>query len=226
MGGLFASYVALLVYGSYFIQSNFFVKSLCKSSTDKKQIAITFDDGPMKDFTPKVLNILKAENVPAAFFLIGKNIYGNEAIVKRMIAEGHVIGNHSYEHGFWFSLQSKNKMISDAQKCDAAIKEVTGLSPRLFRPPYGVTNPMVAQLIKQQHYHSIGWSVRTYDTGAKSAEHLLQKTLKNLSAGDIILFHDWGQHTIGILSGFIRQARGRGFEFVRVDEMLNVKAYC
>lgn len=222
---LLVSYVVLLVYGSYFIQSNFFVKSLCKGDTGKKQIAITFDDGPMKDFTPKVLDILKTEKVPAAFFLIGRNIQGNEELVKRMIAEGHVIGNHSFEHGFWFSLQSKSKMISDAEKCDTAIKEVTGLQPKLFRPPYGVTNPMVAQLIKQRNYHSIGWSVRTYDTNAKSAEGLLQKTLKNLCAGDVILFHDWGQHTIGMLSEFISQARKRGFEFVRVDELLNIKAY-
>jgi peptidoglycan/xylan/chitin deacetylase (PgdA/CDA1 family) len=179
----------------------------------------------MRNFTPQVLDILKAENVPAAFFLIGKNIQGNEDLVKRLVNEGHVIGNHSFEHGFWFSLQNKKKMAEDARKFERAICSLTGYLPKLYRPPYGVTNPMVAAMIKERGYHSIGWSVRTYDTKATSAQALLKKSLKNLSNGDVVLFHDWAPYTIGILSDFIHQSRKKGFEFVRVDELFNVEAY-
>jgi peptidoglycan/xylan/chitin deacetylase (PgdA/CDA1 family) len=219
------SYLLLIAYGSYFIQSNFFIKALSHGSKEHKAIAITFDDGPMKDFTPRLLDLLKAENVPAAFFLIGKNIAGNEALVKRMVDEGHVIGNHSYSHTYWFSLNSGNNMLRDLQLCDEEIIRVTGKKPKFFRPPYGVTNPMVKSAVEKGNYDCIGWSIRTYDTNAKSAAQLLQKSLKKLSNGDIVLFHDWGQFTIGILSAFIKEAQARGFEIVRVDDLLNTKAY-
>ncbi len=222
---LLLGYLLLLFYGSYFIQSDFFLRSLWKGSKNRKAIAITFDDGPVKDFTPRLLDLLKCENIPAAFFLIGKSIEGNEALVKRMVDEGHVIGNHSYSHTYWFSLNKSETMFSDMKKCDDEIFRVTGKRPKFFRPPYGVINPMVKNAIEKGSYACIGWSIRTYDTNAKSAEQLLQKSLKNLSNGDIVLFHDWGQFTIGILSAFIKEAQAHGFEIIRVDELLNTKAY-
>ncbi|MFN8323941.1 MAG: polysaccharide deacetylase family protein [Chitinophagales bacterium] len=218
-------YLLAAFFGSYFIQFNYFLHSYCHGSRNKKEIAITFDDGPFSNFTPQVLDILNREKVPVAFFLIGKNISGNEAVVNRMVAEGHLIGNHSYRHGFWFSLQNIKAMNEDLQLCDEEIKKVTGLQPQLFRPPYGVTNPGIAKVIQQRNYHSIGWSIRTYDTGAKSAEALLNKSLKNLSSGDVVLFHDWGPYTIGILSDFIKQAHALGFKIVRIDELFGIKAY-
>ena len=218
-------YLLLLAYGSYFIQSDFFLRSLWIGSEERKAISITFDDGPMKEFTPRLLDLLKSENISASFFLIGKNIAGNEGLVKRMIDEGHVIGNHSYSHTYWFSLNNSTNMLNDLKKCDDEIIRVTGKRPKFFRPPYGVINPMVKKAIEKGNYDCIGWSIRTYDTNAKSVEALLQKSLKNLSNGDIILFHDWGQHTIGILSAFIKEVRARGFEIVGVDELLKTKAY-
>ncbi|MES2620823.1 MAG: polysaccharide deacetylase family protein, partial [Bacteroidota bacterium] len=197
---LLLAYIAILVYGSYFIQSNFFISSLWKGSRERKTIAITFDDGPMNEFTPKVLDTLKEWKVPAAFFVIGKNIQGNEGIVKRIDNEGHLIGNHSFSHTYWFSLNNRENIFKDLKQCDEEIFRVIGKKPKFFRPPYGVTNPMVASATAKGNYNCIGWSIRTYDTNAKSREGLLQKSLKNLGNGDIILFHDWGQHTIGILS--------------------------
>lgn len=222
---LLLAYLAVLFYGSYFIQSGFFIRSLWKGSSERKAIAITFDDGPMIEFTPKVLDILKELKVPASFFLIGKNIQSNEELVKRIDSEGHLLGNHSYSHTYWFSLNNSETIFNDLKHCDEEILRVTGKKPKFFRPPYGVTNPMVAKATAKGNYDCIGWSIRTYDTNAKSREGLLTKSLKNLGNGDIILFHDWGQHTIGILSDFIREVRARGFEIVRVDELLNTKPY-
>src|SRR5688500_2103537 len=92
---LLLAYLSILVYGSCFIQSDYFSRSLWQGSSERKAIAITFDDGPIKDFTPKVLDILKEQKAPASFFMIGKNIKGNDEIVKRIDSEGHLIGNHS-----------------------------------------------------------------------------------------------------------------------------------
>ncbi len=219
------AYLLVVFYGSYFIQSGFFIRSHWRGDSGKKSIALTFDDGPMQAFTPQLLDLLKKEQVPALFFLIGKNIAGNEALVKRMVAEGHTLGNHSYSHTYWFSLNKADTILQDLQQCDDEIERVTGKKPRLFRPPYGVTNPMVAAAVKKGNYQSIGWSIRTYDTNAKSAEQLLQKSLKNLRNGDIILFHDWGKYTIGMLPDFIKEARARGFELVAADKLLNINAY-
>lgn len=218
-------YLLILFLGSYFIRLRYFTDSLCHGKRDIKEIAITFDDGPMKDFTPALLDLLHSEQVPASFFLIGENIEGNESLLHRMVSEGHLIGNHSFTHGFWFSIQGREKMIADLKKCDEVIQRETGLKPKLFRPPYGVTNPTIARVIAAQNYHSIGWSLRTYDTVAKSPEQLLQSTLKKLQNGDIILFHDWGPHTLGILSAFIREAKARGYHFVRLDALLGVNPY-
>lgn len=222
---LLLCYLLLLFYGSYFIQSDFFIRSFWKGDGNRKAIAITFDDGPMKDFTPRLLDLLQREKVPAAFFLIGKNIVGNESLVKRMVDDGHIIGNHSYSHTYWFSLNSSINMLSDLKKCDEEILRVTGKYTKLFRPPYGVINPMVKGAIEKGNYKCIGWSIRTYDTNVKSAELLLQKALKNLSNGDIILFHDCGKFTIGILSDFIKEVRARGFEIIGVDELLGIDSY-
>ncbi len=222
---LYVFYLLTAFWGTYFIQLNYFLISKCKGSRSKKEIAITFDDGPMKEFTPAILNILKKESTPAAFFLIGKNISGNEELVKQMNKDGHLVGNHSFEHGFWFSLSGKKNMTADLKKCDDEIERAIGKRPKFFRPPYGVTNPWIAKVIQRGSYESIGWSVRTYDTVSKSKKALLQKSLKKIENGDVILFHDWGKHTVGILSDFIREVRARDFKIVRLDELLETNAY-
>ncbi len=219
------TYLSVSAYGSYFIQANYFVDTLHHGDRQQKKIALTFDDGPQPVFTSKVLDILKEKNVPALFFLIGQNIAANESDVRRMVAEGHVIGNHSYSHNYWFSLKSADNMVADIKLCDEEIQRVCGKKPQLFRPPYGVTNPMVARAIKLGNYTGIGWSLRSYDTNAKEAEGLLNKILSNIKNGDVILLHEWGKHTTAILPELIDKSRKLGFEFVRADELLGVQAY-
>ena len=219
------AYLAVSAYGSYFIQSNYFVEVLHHGNRKQKKIALTFDDGPQPVFTSKVLDILKEKNVPALFFLIGQNISGNESDVRRMYVEGHVIGNHSFSHNYWFSLKRTDNMLADIKLCDEEIQRAIGRTPKLFRPPYGVTNPMVAKAIKLGNYTGIGWSLRSYDTNAKEADRLLNKILFNIKNGDVILLHEWGKHTVAILPELIDKSRKLGFEFVRADELLGVQAY-
>jgi peptidoglycan-N-acetylglucosamine deacetylase len=215
----------IIALGSYFIRLNYFVTSFNHGPRDKKEIALTFDDGPMNDFTPAVLDVLQREKVPALFFLIGKNIAGNEVLLQRMQSDGHAVGNHSYSHNYWFSLKPKMEMLEDVKKCDAEIERVLQKKPRLFRPPYGVTNPMVAFAIEKGGYTSIGWSLRTYDTNAKQRDELLAKSLHKLRNGDVVLFHDWGRFTATILPQFIQAARAKGFKFVRADKLMGVEVY-
>ena len=100
-------YKALIIYGSANIQFNFYSKVYCSSNTEEKVIAITFDDGPNAEHTPKVLSILAEENVPATFFVIGKNIQGNENLIKEIDAAGHTLGIHTFSHSFFIDFKSK-----------------------------------------------------------------------------------------------------------------------
>ncbi|PZF74170.1 polysaccharide deacetylase family protein [Taibaiella soli] len=220
---LLVVYVHLLVLGSIYIRWNFYFKSY-HSGKDKKQIALTFDDGPAAN-TAAILDILKAQNVPAAFFSIGKNAAANPELVKRWQTEGHVIGNHSYNHGFNFDWQSAKTMQAEIVQTNNTIASVIGKKPKLFRPPYGVTNPNLAKAVHRSGMHSIGWSLRSFDTKAKDADLLLKKILSQLKGGDIILLHDSMDVTRQILTPLITEARKKGFIFARVDKMLDLEAY-
>jgi len=215
---VFLLYIIILVAGSIFIRLNFYLISRNRLTLNhipenaRKKVAITFDDGPSA-YTGMILDLLKAENVTATFFLIGKNIMGNELILKRMQEEGHSIGNHSYGHGFNFDWQSSRAMQEEIEKTSRIIYQTTGNPVTLFRPPYGVTNPNLAKAIKQSGMQSVGWSLRSMDTVAKSEQKLLHKILSRIKDGDIILMHDSCSITAGIMPQLIMELKQRNYEF-------------
>jgi peptidoglycan-N-acetylglucosamine deacetylase len=218
-------YSLILFYGSYYVGSNFFMKVLCRANTTAMQIAISFDDGPAHEYTPEILQVLKSNNVPAVFFCIGKNIAGNEALLKQIIAEGHIIGNHSFSHHFWFDLFSTKKMMADVQMMSATVKDITGTEPKLFRPPYGVTTPNMKTVMQQGGFTAIGWNIRSLDTVIKEEDKLFQKINDLLQPGAIVLLHDTSKTTLSVLPRFIAAARSKGYEFVRADKLLNIVPY-
>ena len=218
-------YITALAYGSYNVRSNFYVKTISSAKIPQKQIAISFDDGPTTAYTPQILQILKENDVKAAFFCIGKRVEENETILKQVYEEGHMIGNHSYSHDLWFDLFSSKKMHEDLQMMNAATEKAIGKKPRLFRPPYGVTNPNLKKAIQQGKYTAIGWNIRSMDTVIKDAQKLLVKVTASLKPGAVVLFHDTSKSTLDILSTFIKQARENGYEIVRLDKLLNLEPY-
>lgn len=218
-------YSLILFYGCYYIGSNFFIKVICSADTNKKQIAISFDDGPAQSFTPEILELLKRHNIKAAFFCIGKRIVGNEELLLHLHNENHIIGNHSYSHHFWFDLFSTKKVIADLQLMNAITKAVIGEQPKLFRPPYGVLNPNIKKAIINGNYTPIGWSVRSMDTVIDNEKKLLKKISNSLKPGAIFLFHDTSQITLNILPLFIQYVKENGYEIVRLDKMLNLQVY-
>jgi peptidoglycan/xylan/chitin deacetylase (PgdA/CDA1 family) len=218
-------FLAAAIYGSYFIGAAYFLESKCRGVNSGTAVALSFDDGPVNNGTAQILDVLKREKVQAAFFVIGKNIVGREDLLRRIDAEGHVIGNHSYSHNFWFSVKSGREMVEDLKKCDESVFGTIGKRMKLFRPPYGVTNPMVSYAVSKGNYTSIGWSVRTFDTGSITRNDLLNRTLEKLGGGDIILLHDWGKHTAEILPELINGIRAKGFVIVRPDILLDIPVY-
>lgn len=218
-------YSLLLFYGCIYLSAGFFIKTWCAAKTYKKQIAISFDDGPAQQFTPQLLDLFAQEKIEAAFFCIGNRIAGKEALLKRADAEGHLVGNHSHTHHAMFDLYASSRMLADLQQMDAEAERVLGKRPRLFRPPYGVINPNLRNAIEKGGYYTVGWSVRSFDTVAKNENQLLQKVVKGIRPGAVFLFHDHCAITLAILPRFIKEVKEQGYEFVRLDKLLNLPPY-
>lgn len=182
-------YPLFLIYGSIFIQSDFYFKSVSKLS-NPKAILLTFDDGPDPELTPQILELLDDYDRKAIFFLIGEKAKKYPELVKEIHKRGHSIGNHSYTHEKWFDIRSSAIMTKELEQTNSVLENSIGEKVAYFRPPYGVTNPNLKKAIKNTKLKSIGWSFRSLDTGKQSAEQISERIEKEIKGGDILLFHD------------------------------------
>lgn len=208
-------FVSDLVLGAIYIERNFYITSINHLPENKqKQLCLTFDDGPHAEVTPRILDILKEKQVPAVFFVIGKNMAGNEDVIGRLHAEGHQIGNHSFSHSATFDLKSAGATLEEIQQTTQRIESLIPIKVKWFRPPYGVTNPNLARAVKRSGLQSIGWNLRSLDTVAKSKEQLLAKLLDRSAPGSIVLLHDRCTITAEVLTDYIDECKRRGYTFV------------
>ena len=212
--GIFLVVAAFLFYASFNISSGVYLKAFCRMSANEKQIALTFDDGPHPEHTPQVLDVLKQYNVKATFFIIGERIAGNETVLKRMLAEGHQIGNHSFSHKNTFPLLGAKRMAADLLQCEQAIVRATGYQPKWFRPPFGVTNPNVAKAVRIRGYKVAGWSIRSLDTVKSGKDKVVRRIIAHLHPGAVVLLHDHLPNTPYVVEQVIRQAKEKGYSFV------------
>jgi len=218
-------YLALIIYGSAIIQANFFAHAYCYAEVSEKEIALSFDDGPNREYTPKVLSLLAQYNTPATFFVIGKNIQGNEDILKQIGAEGHSIGNHSYTHSFFVDFKSLRGFKNELNQTAETVFKIIGKRLKLFRPPYGVTTPNLARASNALNYSIIGWSIRLFDTTADTSQEITRRVQTQIKPGAIILFHDTSDKTIEVLKQTLDYAKENGFKIVSIEQLLKIKAY-
>lgn len=218
-------YSLIQAYGSIILSAEFFIDVKSSGQKNSNQVALTFDDGPVPGKTEMILEILDRYKITATFFCIGNRVKTNPALLNAIHSKGHLVGNHSYWHGKLFDLQTSAAINKELEDTNQVIFEALGVKPQFFRPPYGVTNPMVASAIRKGGYKTIGWSVRSLDTVIKDSEKLFKKVSSAVKGGDIILFHDFSDSTIQILPRLIEHIQKNGLRIVRVDELLNEKAY-
>lgn len=218
-------YVGVLVWGSIRVSSQFYMPVICSGKKDARQIAISFDDGPLPEYTAAILDSLAAASAPACFFCIGKRVEQYPELASRIVEQGHIIANHSYSHHALFDLYSPGRMKEELEQTNRLIYTATKRKPTYFRPPYGVTNPNLAKAVKKTGMTTIGWNIRSLDTVAKDQEKLLEKLLKELRPGAIILFHDTMAITAAILPEFLQGVKARGYEIVPIDQLINEDAY-
>lgn len=210
---------------SFPIRANFYLKSIHKGlDNNEKTISLTFDDGP-NEKTAIILDILKKYNVKATFFLVGENIIKHQKLVERINNEGHIIGNHSWNHSYSLTIIPSAMVKKNLQKNNRLIADIIGKSPLYFRPPAGITNPGSAKAIKHLGMHSIGWSIRSYDTVIKDVEKCLNRIISKISGNDILLLHDTCKYAEPLLNKLLPWLSENGIKVVPIDEHIKLNAY-
>ncbi len=189
---------------------------ISKTAGTPKYIALTFDDGPSRKYTPILLDGLKERGVHATFFLMGKNIEGKEDIVKRMSEEGHLIGNHSYEHVQLTKVGAK-AVCEAVEHTQEQIEAITGKRPEYIRPPYGDWNEELEEKIGMA---PVLWSLDSMDWKLKDTGKIIHQVLKDVKDGDIILLHDIFPSSVEAALELIDILQKEGYVFVTADELL------
>lgn len=217
---IFLCYALVCSIASFNICWNFYTKAICKCRQGSNNtIFITFDDGPDRYETPLILDVLKKHNIRAAFFVIGNKAGQHPELLKRMHDEGHVVGNHSFDHANFFPLKSRRTIINEIEKTQRIINSAAAGNALFFRPPFGVTNPMIAAAVKKMGLVTVGWSLRSFDTVIKNNDKLLDRLLKRTHNGAIVLFHDRIKGMHFVLDKYIKALKTRQYRFETLDKL-------
>jgi len=170
----------------------FFSEIIKGCKTKEKTVVLTFDDGPQPVFTSRILDLLENHNVKAAFFLSGNKINDNKEIVKRMIREGHELCNHAYSHSDLL-FKSAKFIKAEITSTDQQIIACGGIESRFFRPPFGRFNLSLYHTLKQMKKKLILWNIPTHDYKTADPHKIVQRVLRRLKPGGIIVLHDAGK---------------------------------
>jgi len=191
--------------------------------TSKPVLALTFDDGPHPELTPRLLDILRAEGVRATFYVVGKNVEAYPDIARRIVAEGHEIANHSWSHPALTGLGAA-RLNQEIENTNAVIERVTGRRPTNMRPPYGALSERVRRSIINDHkLDIILWSVDPLDWKRPGASVVTQRLVEGARPGAIMLAHDIHPGTIEAMPGTIAQLKAKGYGFATVSQLLAMR---
>lgn len=187
-------------------------------------IALTFDDGPHVTNTPRLLNMLRERNIKATFFVVGKCAQEYPHLVRRILAEGHEIGNHTWTHRSLPTL-SEASAHDELMKTAKAVEDASGYHIRLMRPPYGATSLRVKKMCYDEFgYPTILWDVDPFDWKRPGASIVKNRILAGTRPGSIILCHDIHQQTIDAMPDTLDTLLSKGYRFVTVSQLLNMDA--
>lgn len=195
-----------------------------KISSKNKAIALTFDDGPVPEWTPQILDILKKNNIKATFFMLGRNLQNNPELGKKVVAEGHAVANHTWHH--WYHKMDAVTAAKEIDDTTALIYKVTGVKTSIFRPPGGFLNNGVVDYAKKKNYFIAMWSADSIDYNRPAVDKLVKNVLINARPGGMVLMHDAGgdrSSTVKALPIIINNLKKQGYQFVTVPELLEME---
>lgn len=190
------------------------------------QVALTFDDGPDLHYTPQILTILRREHVKATFFIVGTQAIRYPEMLRRIVKEGHTIGNHSFDHPNLFQVSS-NEVVREILFTDRTIRRITGIHTPWFRAPYGNVNTTILNQLLRMGYRAVNWSVDSTDWRSLSSTQVQHNILTHVHPGAIILQHCSAfppenlSGTVAALPEIISALRHQGYELVTIPKLLN-----
>lgn len=226
LGGAAAATAGAMAWGAYNPRSRLF-GPVIRSGPREPVAYLTFDDGPNPQATDAILEVLDREQVPAAFFMVGRFVERLPALARRVAAAGHEIGNHTWSHRK-LHLQSPTRIRDELARTSEILGIVTGRRPRFFRAPHGYRNPWVSQTVTRLGLHTVGWSLGVWDSARPGASVIRERVGRHLRPGAILLLHDGDGYdpegnrlqTAEALPGIIADARAAGFTFGRLERLL------
>jgi peptidoglycan/xylan/chitin deacetylase (PgdA/CDA1 family) len=182
-------YIVLCVAASFFPRSNFFLPVISRGNTGKNLVALTFDDGPAQPTTRQILELLDKYSVGATFFVSGANALKHPEIIREIIARGHAIGNHSFNHNPFLMLGSYNYLYQEIFRTQEVLEKM-GINALAFRPPVGIISPKLPLVMDKLGMFCVTFNCRAFDAGNRRIKNLGSRILKKVKADDIILLHD------------------------------------
>jgi peptidoglycan-N-acetylglucosamine deacetylase len=203
---------------------------LCSVRIKEKKIALTFDDGPNPEYTPLLLTRLAEYRVSATFFLIGRNLKRHPEIGRRIVQEGHEVGNHTYNHGI-LPLLSNSSVRNELASTHQLFADLLNVQPAFFRPPFGLLTRRGLDEVERFAYRAVVGDVFPLDTARPSHETIARRVLRRARPGSIIILHDgyvWRfdrdkSQTVRALDGLIPALREQGYEFVTLSHLVSAQ---
>jgi peptidoglycan-N-acetylmuramic acid deacetylase len=197
--------------------------SLFLGNTERKDLYLTFDNGYENGLTSAILDVLKAKQVPAAFFVTGHYVKEEPQLLKRMVDEGHIVGNHSWSHPDMSQL-NETQIASELDRVDEQVQRITGQKKMQYlRPPRGIFNERVLAASRKLGYRSVFWSIayKDWDVNAqRGAGYAFDQVMKQLHPGAILLLHSVSRDNAEALGSIIDKAREQGYTFRSLDELV------
>jgi peptidoglycan-N-acetylglucosamine deacetylase len=222
-----AGFAAIILTGVMTPRLAMFAPIVCRATSGRPELALTFDDGPSPSSTPKVLAELARHHARATFFVLGAKAQRHPEILRAIQAGGHEIGVHGHTHDRLLSIRHPRRITADLMQAQGIIHEVTGQRPHLFRPPVGHVSPRTAVAARRLALTLVGWSIRAYDgVGGASAADVGRRVVNRLEPGAIVLLHDASERAqyepagVTALPTILAEAARRGLACVTLSEAL------
>lgn len=213
-------------------QSQAFGRFVWRGQTEKKLVALTFDDGPNEPYTSQIADYLHTEAIAATFFVVGANIDRYPGVVKKLVEQGHIVGNHSYHHQFrkYFTSSDYGPELMANQ---ARITKDARVVPALFRPPWLYRTPLILKRAQREGYMAIsGVFCHVFEIFQPKAERIAARALAKVKPGTILIFHDGFNarpanrtQTYEAIKLLVPMLKQRGYKFVTVDKLLSINPY-
>lgn len=218
---------ALALVAAFHPRAPFYGRIAGRGRPRTPSIAITFDDGPTEPYTSQILDVLKAHDARATFFVLGARAAASPATLARAVADGHELGNHTWDHPA-LVLHSSGYIRDTIRRTSDVVARATGQRPRLFRAPFGWRNPWVGRSARAEGCEPVAWTTGVHDTDRPGAGAIAERSIAALKDGAILLLHDGrsfdprpdASQVVEALPAIVQEARRRGYRMVTLSEML------